>query len=245
MTLKGEYDIWHSKMGAGEQGSRDLSHPWHITTANLLPDLNGLRVLEIGCGRGDFALWLVRRSPQADITAIDFSGAAIDLAKKRESQAERSVRFEVGNAQLLRFDDDCFDLIISCECLEHVPDPEVMTREMYRVLKPGGRFVLTTENYCNGMVLAWIKSWLTGTPYNSGSGVQPNENFFVFWQVRRMLERSGLIVEHMASNHFQWLLLPRIAPSLLCTEDFNRPFWKWLFRPFGRHFAFSGVRPAE
>ena len=243
MTVNTEYDAWHLQMGKGEQVTEKLSHPWHITTARLLPDLNGRRVLEMGCGRGDFALWLAQRAPSAQITAIDFSDAAIDLAKRRASKIGYSVQFEVGDAQSLGFAKESFDIIVSCECLEHVPHPELMTKQIYRNLKPGGQFVLTTPNYCNGMLLAWIKSWLTKTPFNSGSGVQPHENFFVFWQVKRMLERDGLIVQHMESNHFQWLLLPRVDPALLCTKEFNKPFLKSLFRPFGLHFAFSGIRP--
>lgn len=243
MTLKTQYDTWHVHRGESEQGTASLTHSWHITAAKLLPDLNGRRVLEIGCGRGDFALWLAERAPEANITAIDFSDAAIEIAKKRAAEAGGRVRFEVGDAQSLRFENDSFDVIVSCECLEHVPRPELMIGEMYRLLKPGGQFVLTTENYFNGMVLAWIKSWLTKTPFNSGSGLQPYEHFFVSWQVRRMLERSGLKVDHMESNHFQWLLLPRTAPSLLCTEEFNHPVFKRFFRPFGRHFTFRGIRP--
>jgi ubiquinone/menaquinone biosynthesis C-methylase UbiE len=241
MVTETEYDVWHRRMEKGERVDDALTHPWHITTSKLFPDLNGSRVLEIGCGRGEFALWLERRSPKADITALDFSIGAIGLAQKRANEAGSRVHFEVGDGQALPFATDTFDVLISCECLEHVPRPGEMTREMHRVLKPGGRFVLTTENYCNGMVLAWINSWLTRTPFNSGSGIQPYENFFVFWQVRRMLEQSGLIVEHMESNHFQWLLLPRVAPAVLCTEEFQTPFLNRLLRPFGRHFTFRGV----
>jgi ubiquinone/menaquinone biosynthesis C-methylase UbiE len=244
MDLKTQYDIWHVKRGEGEHAIATLTHPWHITVAKVLPDLNGRRLLEIGCGRGDFALWLAKQSPESDITAIDFSSAAIEIARERAAKAGGRVHFEVGNAQSLRFDSVSFDVIVSCECLEHVPRPERMIEEMHRLLKPGGLFVLTTENYCNGMVLAWIKSWLTKTPYDSGSGVQPLEHFFLYFLVKRMFKRSGLVVSHMESNHFQWLLLPRVAPALLCTEDFQSPILKRLFRPFGRHFTFSGNRPA-
>src|SRR5438105_842886 len=115
MTFESEYDNWHLQMGKGEQATDTLRNPWHITTAKLLPDLQRLHVLEIGCGRGDFALWLARKAPEADITAIDFSDAAIVLAKRRAAEMGYRVRFEVGNAQSLRFDEDSFDVIISCE----------------------------------------------------------------------------------------------------------------------------------
>jgi hypothetical protein len=111
-----------------------------------------------------------------------------------------------------------------------------------RCLKREGSFVITTENYFNGMILAWIKSWLSKQPFNSGSGVQPRENFFLFWRVRRIIEKAGLTVTHMESNHFTWLLLPGFAPDRFFIEDFSRSALKRVFRPFGRHFTYRGIK---
>ncbi len=117
-----------------------------------------------------------------------------------------------------------------------------MAAEISRVLRPRGQFILTTENYFNGMVVAWLYCWVTKTPFGSGSGLQPHESFFLYWRVNSLLQAGGLAVEHMESNHFQWLLLPRTAPDKLCTEDFDSRFWKRVFRPFGRHFTFQGSK---
>lgn len=221
----------------------EISYPWHRTVARLLPDLDGASVLEIGCGRGDFSLWLGRKYPGASITGIDFSDSAIAVANgKLAGGALKNVCFAVDDAEKLKFPAAAFDYVVSCECLEHVPHPEAMAQEIRRVLKPSGHFILTTENYFNGMVLGWIVAWWRQTKYDSGSGAQPRENFFLWWRVRRILERGGLKVERMESNHFQWLLLPRIAPARLCTEDFESPLWKRAFRPFGRHFTYQGSR---
>lgn len=240
---KAVYDLWHQQKAAEEITRGEIVYPWHRTVARLLPDLNGASVLEVGCGRGDFSLWLGRKYPRASITGIDFSESAIDVARgKLTSHTLENVRFRVGDAQKLDVPAATFDHVISCECLEHVPDPEAMAQEICRVLKPSGRFILTTENYFNGTVLAWIIAWWRQHQYDSGSGVQPHENFFVWWRVKKILEREGLRVEHMESNYFQWLLLPRIAPARLCTQDFKSPFWKRVFRPFGRHFTYQGCR---
>jgi hypothetical protein len=117
-----------------------------------------------------------------------------------------------------------------------------MAKEVSRVLKPGGIFLITTENYFNGMILAWAKAWLTKTPFESGSGVQAHENFFLFWRVRKLLEKANLKITHEESNHFQWLLLPRFAPATFCTTRFKREVFNRLFRPFGRHFTFLGTK---
>jgi ubiquinone/menaquinone biosynthesis C-methylase UbiE len=238
-----QYNAWHERLAESEAQGSVLGHPWYVTVARLLPDLSGQRVLEIGCGRGDFCIWLADKYSGAEVTGADFSEAAIATAQKRAEACASRARFQVEDAEALSFADASFDCVISCECMEHVPRPERMASEIHRVLRAGGRFILTTENYFNGMILQWLKTWTLGTPFDSGSGVQPHENFFLFWRVRKILERGGLKVEKMESNHYQWLLLPRTDPMKLVTFDVESPILKRVFRPFGRHFTFSGVRP--
>jgi 2-polyprenyl-3-methyl-5-hydroxy-6-metoxy-1,4-benzoquinol methylase len=239
--LSQTYDDWHGRIAKTEGDLGAISAPWHVTVSRLLPDLNGLRVLEIGCGRGDFAIWMANRYPRATVVAIDFSKTAIDEARDRALRRNSPVEFAVGDATHLAFADGTFDMIVSCECLEHVPEPERMAAEIRRLLKHGGRFILTTENYFNGTLLAWLKAWLTGSPFNSGSGVQPHENFFLFWRVKRLLTEGGLVVAHVESNHYQWLLLPGVDPGKLATTDVNNALLKRLLRPFGRHFTYAGA----
>lgn len=242
-SSKDRYDKWHGSMAAGEQGKGvSRLQPWHETVLNLLPDLNDCDVLEIGCGRGDFACELIRRFPRARVRGVDFSDQAIEIAKERFSGFVEPIEFSVGDAQALSYRADSFDWIISCECIEHVPSPGAMAKEMCRLLRPGGRFILTTENYFNGMVLGWLHCWLKGVAFNSGSGVQPVEHFFLFFNVRRILRRAGFAIRHMESNHFQWLLLPHVDPAKLCTKDVGSPFLKRLFMPFGRHFTYLGQK---
>ncbi len=244
MTSANEYDRWHRHEAQKEQATEEHLYPWHKTALRLLPNLNNKDVLELGCGRGDFAIVLAEKYRQARIKAVDFSESAIEIAREKARRSSCDVQFEVGDATNLRFSDASFDYVISCECLEHVPKPSKMTKELARVLRPNGAFLLTTENYFNGMLLAWAKCLLTRAAFESGSGVQSHENFFLYWHVKRLLQAAGLHIEHMESNHFQWLLLPRVAPSRLCTEQFTRAFWNRLFRPFGRHFTYVGTRVA-
>jgi ubiquinone/menaquinone biosynthesis C-methylase UbiE len=238
-----KYNSWHEHRASAEAQIEEPHHPWHVTVARLLPDLQGKKVLEIGCGRGDFAIWLASRHPQAEVTGVDFSEVAIEIAQGRAAERRSRARFQVEDSEAMSFDDCSFDYVISCECMEHVLHPQKMAREIYRVLKPGGEFILTTENYFNAMILLWLQTWTTGKPFDSGSGVQPHENFFLFWRVKKILERGGLRVSLMESNHYQWLLLPRTDPMKLVRFDFKSPLFKRLFRPFGRHFTFCGMRP--
>jgi 2-polyprenyl-3-methyl-5-hydroxy-6-metoxy-1,4-benzoquinol methylase len=237
MSIPKEYNEWHTATATFFENPLDFQ--WYQTTLKLLPDLNNLKVLEIGCGRGAFSHLVLEKFPSVKLTAMDLSEVAINHAAKNAG----TIDFRVGDATKLEFLDSSFDLVFSCEVLEHIPHPEDMLKEIYRVLKPGGKFILTTENYFNGIMLMWLKTWIQKVPFDSGSGVQPHENFFLFFNVSSMIRKSGLKLSHTESNHFQWLMLPGINPAKLCTQDFKSPFLKRFFKPFGRHFTFSGSKP--
>lgn len=239
---KSAYDRWHEQV-AGNETSDPMAFPWYRATFNgIQGNLKG-HLLELGCGRGQFALWLASAVSDLRVTGVDFSTSAITIAQKGIANGSKAVRFLAGDAQSLPFAEDTFDWIVSCECLEHLPEPQRMAMEMFRVLKRGGRFCLTTENYLNGMLLAWIHCYITGRPFNSGTGVQPLEQFFIFPQVKGYLNRAGLVVERTESTYYQWLLLPRVAPARLCTRQFNNRWARTLAKPFGRHFSFFGYKP--
>jgi 2-polyprenyl-3-methyl-5-hydroxy-6-metoxy-1,4-benzoquinol methylase len=238
-----EYDAWHVDRAAGGNLSDPLELPWYRSAYRDIEKRAHGDVLEIGCGRGEFAIWLSQNRPDFNITAVDFSQEAINIAAGRALQQDAKVIIRQDNAEALSFPANSFDYIVSCECIEHVSNPILMAQEIARVLRPGGGFCVTTENYLNGMLIAWIKCWLTGERFNSGSGIQPYENFFFFWHVLNYLRDAGLRVDETESCHYQWLLLPRIDPARLCTEQFSTMILRNLAKPFGRHFSYFGGKP--
>jgi len=237
------YDRWHEQMNSSAQDSDPLSFPWYRSAFGGIQNNLAGDLLELGCGRGEFSVWLASAVPNIRVTGLDFSITAITIAQGRIAGTSRAVRFITGDVQSLAFADNTFDWIVSCECLEHVPQPQKMTDEMFRVLKPGGKFCLTTENYLNGMLLAWLHSFISGRPFDSGSGAQPLEHFLVFPKVKRYLKRAGFIVERTESTHYQWLLLPGVNPARLCTSQFKTSWVRTIAKPFGRHFSFFGWKP--
>lgn len=236
------YNSWHAQRNSSVNGS-PLAYPWYRSVfTEIRTSIRG-EVLELGCGRGEFAVWLASAIPNIRVTGVDFSTSAIAMAQRRIRSRENRVRFITSDVQQLALADNAFDWVVSCECLEHLPEPQQMANEMFRVLKPRGRFCLTTENYFNGILLAWIHSSITGRPFDSGSGVQPLEQFFLFPQVKRYLRRAGLVVEKTESSHYQWLLFPGVDPAKLRTRQFNRSWARTFAKPFGRHFSFFGHKP--
>lgn len=102
------------------------------------------RLLDIGCGPGTF---LGNFNQYASAIGIDISAAQIDYATQHYATKQRTFSTFSGNA--LPFEDASFDVVTLIEVIEHV-SPEVVDHlfsEAYRVLKPGGRFYVSTPNY--------------------------------------------------------------------------------------------------
>ncbi|MDX1910438.1 MAG: methyltransferase domain-containing protein [Saprospiraceae bacterium] len=102
---------------------------------------NGARqALNLGTGEGDYDRMIARHVTR--LTGCDVNEE--DLAHARQLNADvANLHYEPNNALALSFDDATFDLVVSCEVIEHVGQPEKMVQEMYRVLRPGGYVILT------------------------------------------------------------------------------------------------------
>jgi SAM-dependent methyltransferase len=96
--------------------------------------------LNLGTGEGDYDRMIARYC--TEVIGCDVNEE--DLAHARTlNQGVMNLRYEPNNALALSYADASFDLIVSCEVLEHVGDPAQMIREMYRVLRPGGTAIMT------------------------------------------------------------------------------------------------------
>src|SRR4051812_29278766 len=79
-----KYESWHETMASDELvAAGRLLHPWHLSAAQNLGNAARRRVLEIGCGRGDFTLWLAKHSGASEVVGVDFSHVAIATARQR------------------------------------------------------------------------------------------------------------------------------------------------------------------
>jgi ubiquinone/menaquinone biosynthesis C-methylase UbiE len=149
MSLRTEYDVWHQRVFESDPGHHDASSPWYQLVREKIGDVAGLRILEVACGRGGFVRELAQRG--ARVTGCDFSFAALCMAKTKLAQAggSSSATLVHGDAQRMPFADASFDVIVSCETIEHLPDASSAILEMHRVTRPGGQLFLTTPNYVN------------------------------------------------------------------------------------------------
>ena len=118
-----------------------------FTVGSFVPKsrVNGMSVLNIGCGYGWFEKWATNVGV-AKMGAIDVTDTDLDTARKHVTDPR--VEFKVGSAIEIPYPDASFDTVVSWEVIEHIPrntEPK-MFAEVRRVLKPGGHFLLSTPN---------------------------------------------------------------------------------------------------
>lgn len=107
-----------------------------------------MNVLEIGCGRGDTALYIARKVNS--VHAIDYSMDGISIAKniqkKYSKEIQKKVTFAVMKATDLAFKNDQFDLVLLIDVIDHLnkKEQEKTLKEISRVLKKDGRFFIRT-----------------------------------------------------------------------------------------------------
>lgn len=113
-----------------------------LAWANIQPPHD---IVDIGCGIGGSSLYLAQKY-SANVTGITLSPVQANRAQARAQAARLTsqVTFQVADALAMPFADQSFDLVWSLESGEHMPDKQQFLQECYRVLKPGGTFLMAT-----------------------------------------------------------------------------------------------------
>lgn len=202
-----DYDHWHVEKG----DYNDDNSLWHNFSKYALTqhDLSGSKILEIGCGRGGFSAYLEKNSDKStEIFACDYSEQALEIAKKRFGYSSKKLKWKTEDIQNISFPSKYFDVVISCETIEHVPNPIKALEELYRVLKPGGKLILTCPNYFNLFGIWCFYRWLIGKPFTEGG--QPYVNYILLPRVYLKLKSLGLKIKHF---HTAELIIPARIPK--------------------------------
>lgn len=120
-----------------------------IRLRRVLPATQGSyrAILDAGCGSGVFTFELAKRHPEAKVLGVDSDHELVDRANEIARRAGlANCEFQEGDVTKLGFD-DAFDLVLSVDNLEHVPDDIGAMRTLLHTLRPGGRLVVHVPGY--------------------------------------------------------------------------------------------------
>jgi ubiquinone/menaquinone biosynthesis C-methylase UbiE len=123
--MSGDYAVIAKSL---EQGGEDF-----VERLGIKPQM---RVLDVACGTGNLAIPAAKLG--ADVMGLDIASNLIEEARDRAAHEGLSVRFGVGDAEALPYEDGTFDIVMTMFGAMFAPRPDVTARELIRVCKPGG-----------------------------------------------------------------------------------------------------------
>lgn len=137
-------EAWTKLSRMGMDVTRDyLNTPAFLA---MLPDIEGLSGLDIGCGDGHNTRILA--SLGSKMTGIDISKTFIRHANEKEEEEPLGILYQTANAAELPFEDQHFDFVAAFMSLMDMADPQRAIKEAYRILKPDGFFQFSIIHPC-------------------------------------------------------------------------------------------------
>jgi ubiquinone/menaquinone biosynthesis C-methylase UbiE len=189
----------------------------------------GMRVADLGCGSGVFTDLLQRNNCQA--VGLDISSKLIEIGRRNY----RNVEFMEGDVESLPFATASLDGVLLSGIVHHLPDSRRCAAEVFRVLRPGGRFVAFDPNRMNPFM--WLYRDRT-SPFYSPVGVTENERPVLARSVAEVFRAAGFRVntDYLSNLSYRYIASAR-ARRLLSIYNaldavlFVPGFMRW-FRAF-------------
>jgi len=120
-------------------------NPLRLGWIQSITNLQGKRILDVGCGGGILAESLSKAG--ATVTGIDLSSKALKVAELHQLESGTSVRYLTISAEdLAKEESQSCDVVTCMEMLEHVPDPSSVVQACAKLCKPGGHIFFSTLN---------------------------------------------------------------------------------------------------
>jgi len=188
--------------------------------------LEGLSVLDIGCGGGLVAEPLARLG--AGVTGIDPASENIEAAKAHAKGAGLDIAYRSMTAEALAKEGGVFDAVLLLEVVEHVPDVPLFLKTVAPLVKPDGVMILSTINrtlkaYALAIVGAeLILRWLPAGTHDWNRFVTPDEL------------KSGLKAAGLAANDFTGLVYDLLADEWRLSRDTDVNYFATAVRPMNQ-----------
>ena len=170
------------------------------------PDFKGKKVLELGCGRGDFLLECHKEG--LDIIGVDINSEYIKISEEKIKKSGFEPHIILAKGEELPFKDDYFDFINCAQVLEHTNNPEGVLKECYRILKKDGCLFVTIPNkfsmrdpHYKILFLNWLPKTLKEkyikirkvkrNPYRCPDNQNINDmHYYTYFQFKHMVKQN-------------------------------------------------------
>lgn len=144
-SIDGNYQMLHYPYYESESDTFDQAQQNLINyVTSHISSFENKDILDLGCGNGVVSLYLAEKFPVGRILGVDLNNNNVAIANEEKARRQNSkVDFITDDAQNLKqIKSNSFDVIINIESAFHYPDKHQFLNEIYRVLKPGGQFMI-------------------------------------------------------------------------------------------------------
>jgi demethylmenaquinone methyltransferase/2-methoxy-6-polyprenyl-1,4-benzoquinol methylase len=137
-SLAPDYDRFNTVSSFG------IDRLWRRRTVKMARLNRNSKVLDLAAGTGDLTMAMAVQAGPASILSTDFCPEMLEVAKEKAAayQGDTKIEFATADAQELPFADESFDVVTVAFGVRNLPDRGANFREVFRVLKPGGRYVV-------------------------------------------------------------------------------------------------------
>lgn len=172
-----------------------LQRLWHRNKLNNVVSAikskytNPLSILDVGSASGWFLSELKKEFKNSECVGIDTYKAAINYGKKKY----KNIKLVRTDAHKIPFKENTFEVIVCCEVLEHVEEPEIVIKEMRRILKKNGTLIveIDTGNWLFKLI------WYFWTNLRKGVWRDSHIHSFSVEKLKRLFVKNGLKIKEM------------------------------------------------
>lgn len=216
------YPLFRDKSDSLLQGQKNLTD----YCISLLNPLDNKDILEIGCGNGMQCMYIQEKCNPRTITGVDLDPSNIMIANSEKRRKQFSnINFYLGDAQTLdMIKDKTMDVVFNIESALHYPDKFAFLKQLHRVLKPGGQFVITDILTTKGKGSGIRKFWKKNMKINNW---QKNQYDSGLTQANLKVDHSEDITENVIQAFMNW---PNWFKQMKKVNFLNDSLFKFYYR---------------
>ena len=228
------YWNWRSRsFGHDADKSTAVADKWEAILQQTVTKAPGKRVLDIGTGTGQLAVYLARAG--FEVTGVDIAENMVAQAGQYAASQNLDIRFRTGDAEHLDFEDNSFDAVVSRNLLWTLPHPENALKEWRRVLAPDGVLVLSDGFWMN---TTWKRVHHLGVKLLNGIMKKGSLISLRFFYAYAKLQKHLPLYEGVSYENASLLMQAACFREIESKESLCRDFFPYGSKRIGGHPSF-------